>query len=153
GHEVDLFLPVVEKTEGLFQNTDEAELVERIVNFKPDIVAFSIYTAQYSISCRIAEEIKKRIPQVVIIAGNRYPTFLKEHIEEPFDVFVLKEGEETFWELLKEIENGKNYNRVKGISFREKGLGIFTGFRERVVDLDILPYALRFDVILKQTYC
>ncbi len=152
GHEIDLFLPVVEKKGGVFQNTGEAELVERIVDFKPDIVAFSIYTAQYPMSCRVAVEIKKRIPQVVIIAGNRYPSFLKEHIEEPFDVFVLKEGESTFLELLKEIENGKNYKRVKGISFRENGRGIFTGFRERVVDLDTLPYALRFDVILKQTY-
>jgi radical SAM superfamily enzyme YgiQ (UPF0313 family) len=151
GHQVDLFLPVVEK-EGNIQSSSEAELVERIVNFNPDVVAFSIYTSQYPMSSRIAAQLKRRIPETIIIAGNRYPTFLKERIEKPFDFFVLKEGEKTFSELLREIEDGKNYNRVKGISFRKNGHGIFTGFRERVSDLDNLPYALRFDVILKQVY-
>lgn len=151
GHQVDLFLPVVEN-EGNIQSSSEAELIERIVNFNPDVVAFSMYTSQYPMSSRIAAQLKIRIPKTIIIAGNRYPTFLKEGIKKPFDFFVIKEGEVTFLQLLREIENGKNYHRVKGISYRKNGHGIFTGFRKRVTDLDNLPDALRFDIILNQVY-
>ncbi|MBT4166398.1 B12-binding domain-containing radical SAM protein [archaeon] len=141
GHEVDLFT-----------NLPEQELTEKIFNFNPDIAAFSLYTCQYPAGERIATKLKEKLPKIINIAGNRYPSFLKEKIKEPFDFFVIKEGEETFQELLKEITNGQNYESVKGLAFRKNKKGIFTGVRKRNFHLDSLPDALRFPVILNQTY-
>ncbi len=151
GHEVDLFLPLEEKDEKIVL-INKQELIEKIIAFKPDIAAFSMYTCQYSFGKEIAEELKKRIPDLITIAGNRYPSFLKEDIEEPFDFFVIKEGEETFKELLYEIENNKDYEKVKGLVFKKNKKGIYTGIRERNFNLDSLPNALRFPIILNQTY-
>jgi len=150
GHDVELFLPVKEEN-GQMVSTSEEELVERILDYKPDVVGFSMYTCQFPMGGRVASAIKKREPRIITVGGNRYPTFLKENVNDPFDFFVSKEGELTWKQLLSEIERGHNYRNVKGLSFRNER-GIFTGVRARNFDLDSLPNALRFDVILKQIY-
>ncbi len=156
GHEVDLFLPITEK-EGKIIALGEEELVDKITEFKPDLACFSIYTCQYPTAKSLAARLKTRIPHLKVIAGNRYPTFLKEKIEAPFDVFIVKEGELTFRELLKQMESSGaessgNFTKVKGISFRKNGSSIFTGIRERNFELDSLPNALRSPLLLKQPY-
>ncbi len=151
GHEIGLFLPL-EYQRGEVVSIPEEKFINNILDFKPDILALSIYTSQYPRGKRIAEILKEKLPNLIVIAGNRYPTFLKEKIEKPFDFFVVKEGEETFKELLYEIENGKNYKKVKGIVFEKNNQPFFTGIRERIMNLDSLPNALRFPVIHKQIY-
>ncbi len=141
GHDVDLFVAGEQK-----------ETVEKISAFKPDIAAFSLYTLQYNTGKNIAAELKRRIPNLTVVAGNRYPTFLKEKIEQPFDFFVIKEGEESFRELLSAIGDGHNYEDIRGLVFRKNNQPVFTGVRERKFDLDSLPDALRFPVILNQVY-
>jgi len=152
GHDVDLFLPVGEDANGEITPIDENEFVDRIADFGPDVAAFSMYTCQYPMGKRIAAELKRRLPGVVTIAGNRYPTHLGERIEEPFDFFAVKEGETTFREFLREMENNGRFEDVKGLVFRKNGKAVFTGIRPRNLDLDSLPNALRFPVILKQVY-
>ncbi len=151
GHDVDLFTCAIEQ-QGNIQFIDEKKLLQNIIDFKPDIAAFSMYTCQYPMGKRIAIELKKKFPGIITLAGNRYPTFLKENIEEPFDFFIIKEGETSFKELLYEIENGRNFKEVKGITYKKDGEKVFTGIRERILNLDSLPNALRFPVILKQIY-
>ena len=140
GHDVDLCL------------SDEETAIRTAIDQKPDILAFSIYTSQFPRAERIATAVKKINPETVVVAGNRYPTFLKEGIEEPFDFFVVKEGEQTFRELLVSMQNGRPFESVKGLVFRKNGKGIFTGDRQRNFDLDSLPDALRFPELLSQTY-
>jgi len=151
GHEVDLFLPLEER-DGNLISIGENEFTENIVKFNPDIAAFSLYTSQYPMGERVAKELKKRLPRIVTVAGNRYPSFLRERIEEPFDFFVVKEGETTFQEFLFELTNKQNFERIKGLVIRKNGKGVYTGIRERNFNLDSLPNALRFPIILNQVY-
>lgn len=151
GHDVELFLPAKEEDNKVVPINEE-EFIERIVKFNPDMAAFSMYTCQYPMGKRIASELKRRLPGILIIAGNRYPSVLGDSIEDPFDFFVIKEGELTFRDFLREMKNGQIYENVKGISYRKNGKNISTGSRERNLDLDSLPNAMRFPVILKQIY-
>jgi len=151
GHEVELFMPVKRKENQLVP-VSENEYFNKIADYKPDVAAFSLYTCQYLMGKRIASRLKKNFPKIKTIAGNRYPTHLKEKIEDPFDFFVLKEGEETFKEWLRETEGKKDYESVKGLIFKKNGKPIFTGVRKRKFNLDSLPDALRFPVILNQVY-
>ena len=151
GHDVDLFLPLVEE-DGAVRETSEENLIERIVDFDPDVAAFSMYTCQFSMGERIAAEVKKRKPSVLTVGGNRYPTFLKEEITEPFDVFVVKEGEETFSEILEAMESRRDFSHVKGLVYKQGGVPGYTGDRPRIKNLDAWPDALRFPVITSQVY-
>ena len=151
GHDVELFMPAREEN-GKVNGIGEEEMIEIIAEFKPDVAAFSMYTCQYPMGKRIAKELKRRNPEIVNVGGNRFPSFLGTGIEEPFDFFVVKEGEETFRELLGEIENGQDYGDVRGICYRKNERGVFSGVRGRNFELDSLPNALRFPVILNQVY-
>ncbi|MFH1053672.1 MAG: radical SAM protein [Candidatus Woesearchaeota archaeon] len=151
GHDVELFMPVVEEN-GEIKSTSEDEMVERIIRFKPDVAGFSMYTAQYPMGVRVANRLKQALPNLVTVGGNRYPTFLGDYIDKPFDFFVLKEGETSFRNLLHSLGNGRKFEDVKGITFRRDGKAINTGIQPRVFDLDTLPNALRQDIILKQVY-
>ena len=68
GHDVELFLPLEEKfnsdkkeekrgTE--FQSLSETALIEKILEFEPDLACFSMYTCQFPAGKRIAQELKK----------------------------------------------------------------------------------------------
>ena len=89
GHDVELFVPLKCHQERIVPITEE-EMIERITEYKPDIAGFSMYTCQYPMGKRIAAELKKRLPGTMTIAGNRYPSYLCEKIEDPFDFFVKK---------------------------------------------------------------
>lgn len=130
----------------------DEEIIERIADFKPYIAAFSLYTCQYNYGRAIAKKLKKMIPEIVTIAGSRYPTFLNDKIEYPFDIFVIKEGEATFKELIEALEYKKLLSEVKGIAYRENGRAVFTGLRERISNIDEYPFALRFSEIYSQPY-
>jgi radical SAM superfamily enzyme YgiQ (UPF0313 family) len=151
GHDAELFLPIKEN-QGAFSPIEEEEYTDAIAGYRPDIAGFSLYTCQYPAGKRIAAALKKRLPGLITVAGNRYPTYLEKRIEEPFDVFAAKEGEETFKELLFAVEQNQDLEKVKGISFQKNGNAVFTGVRKRNFNLDALPDALRFPVILNQVY-
>ena len=151
GHEVELFIPAKE-VDGSLIGINEREFIDKIAAFKPDVAAFSLYTCQYPFGKRIAKELKKINPNITTVAGNRFPTHLGKRLDEPFDFFVIKEGEETFRALLAALSNGKCFEDVKGIVFRRNKEAVFTGVRERILDLDSLPAALRFPMILNQAY-
>lgn len=144
GHDVELFIPY----------ESEEECVKRINSFNPDVAAFSVYTSQYPTAKKIANLLKETNARIINIAGNRFPTFLtkKNSIEEPFDFLVAKEGEETFRQWLNALEGGKDFSDVRGLVYRENGNVVSTGIMPRNFDLDSLPDALRFPVILNQVY-
>jgi anaerobic magnesium-protoporphyrin IX monomethyl ester cyclase len=119
GHETRLFMPVMLKGDGLI-NIPEEELISAITCFAPDIAAFSLMTCQFNTAKRIASELKQKRPYLVIVAGGRHPTAVPE-IEDPFDFFILGEGERAFTELLTEIDGNHDYERISGIAFRRAG--------------------------------
>lgn len=150
GHDVELFVPARENN-GAVVHISEDEMIHGIEQFKPDVAAFSLYTCQYPAGKKIAAKLREDVPGAVLVAGNRYPTYHRA-AEEPFDFFVLKEGEETFRELLSALESGSDISDVNGISFNRNGQTIVTPIRKRITDLDNLPDAARFPVILGQVY-
>jgi anaerobic magnesium-protoporphyrin IX monomethyl ester cyclase len=151
GHDVDLFLPAIETPTGIKATSNE-EMIERIVEFNPDVACFSLYTSQFPTGENIAKELKKRIPDIINVAGNRYPTYLKEKIPKSFDFFAIREGEETFKELLEKIETSQDYFNVPGLVVNTGKKGVFTGNRKRNYSLNSVPLAKRFPIILNQTY-
>jgi anaerobic magnesium-protoporphyrin IX monomethyl ester cyclase len=151
GHDVDLFLPALETPTGIKATSNE-DMIERIVDFKPDVACFSLYTCQFQTGEKIAKELKKRLPKIKTIAGNRYPTYLKNDIPKFFDFFAIREGEETFKELLEKIESSQDYLNVPGLVVNTGKKGIFTGNRRRNYNLDSVPLAKRFPIILNQPY-
>jgi len=148
GHDVKLFLD-----QGLFGMNDnvfsikfleklfskENKLLNNILDYDPDITAFSVSTSTYQWSVKIADEIKKKI-QTKIIFGGIHPTLLpQECTKNPSVDFVIRgEAEAAFPELLRKLENNSDFSDVKNLCFKKDDVVQMTPLG-KPTDLDKLP--------------
>jgi anaerobic magnesium-protoporphyrin IX monomethyl ester cyclase len=120
-----------------------------IKNEDPDILGFStITTAGTGItSAQIAKEVKEKInPNIKILFGNYHATFNDTRIlnKYPFiDACVRGEGEKTIVEIAENLEKGKNFEDIRGITYRNNGKIIRNEDRPLIENLDELPFPNR----------
>ncbi len=129
--------------EGLGLNYEKIE--EKLQVIKPDIVGITMPTPAYVQVLAVAKIVKKVLPDIKVIVGGPHPTVLPEQTiqEEPIDICVVGEGEETFYELIEAIEKNLPLNNVKGIVFKDKGQIQQTERRPLIQDLDAIPFPAR----------
>jgi anaerobic magnesium-protoporphyrin IX monomethyl ester cyclase len=111
---------------------------------KPDVVGFSILHANRWGGVDIARMVKAINPAATVVFGGVGATFLWDHFLTHFseiDYVVRGEGEYTFLELLRYLENKPTGppDHIDGLAFRKTGRPFKTRDREPVADLDSLP--------------
>jgi radical SAM superfamily enzyme YgiQ (UPF0313 family) len=97
------------------------ETVERLVREKePDVVGLSIMTFQRGTAMRIIQLIRSLRPETRIVVGGYDPSLAPDsYMDNPEIEFIVRgEGEITFRELLRAIENNTGFNRIAGLSYR-----------------------------------
>ena len=139
GHKVRI---IQERTE------TPSELVDKIIEEEPDVVGYSTLTYSFPFAKEIAARVKQKRNVVNVFGGYHVSVARAEEdvardLTQPIDFVVLGEGEETFRYLLRFIKGGDNPEDVKGIAFRKNGHLTITEPRQRITDLDSLPWPLR----------
>jgi anaerobic magnesium-protoporphyrin IX monomethyl ester cyclase len=122
------------------------KVMDEILSFKPDYIGISAVTPTYYKAKLLAERLKEVISTVIIIGGPHVTALPEETLgNKCFDIGVVGEGEMTFLELLKVLENGdeKKLEEVRGIVFRRGDKVIKTAPRSFIADLDKLPFPAR----------
>lgn len=116
------------------------DLFEKIKDFKPDIIGLSILSAHYYFSLDISKLIKQHYPEIPIIVGGLHPTLAPEETinNNTFDMICLGEGEYSFSELLKRMDNQQEIIDIPGIWIKQDGK-IIKNEMGPVPDLDSLP--------------
>jgi anaerobic magnesium-protoporphyrin IX monomethyl ester cyclase len=132
GHEVDLILDF--KKERDFKK----RLFNRISDFKPDFIGFSVVTDHYLWTRKTAKFVKQFFKIPIIVGGIHVNSSPDEVISEDFvDYIGIGECEEAIVEL---VENPSN-KRIKNIWFKEKnGRIIKNPVRNLIENLDELPF-------------
>src|SRR3979411_2031116 len=97
------------------------ETVTRLVReLKPEIVGLSVMTFQRRTAGRIVEVVRALEPGVKIAVGGYDPSLASEAYEEMnVDYIVRGEGEVTFRELLRALEQGNGFDKICGLSYRD----------------------------------
>ena len=125
------------------EGLDFERTLERIEDFRPDVVGFTAFTEQIKAAARVAQLVRDRLPGVVTVIGGVHVTALPREtlVEFPgFDVAVYGEGEVTFSELCRALDSGKDVSGIDGLAWRESGGEVrLANPRERLLDLDALP--------------
>ncbi|MFH1711033.1 MAG: radical SAM protein [Nanoarchaeota archaeon] len=123
-------------------NMQPLEIIGYLKIFSADVVGFSVTCPAIYRVFKMAEKIKEIYPDTTIILGGPHPSSLpEESIEKKFvDFVIMGEGEQTILELIKEIEGKKRFASVEGIAFQKNGKVLYTAKRERICDLDSLPF-------------
>ena len=126
------------------------EDIEKILfEKKPDVIGFSILQANRWAGIEIAKIAKRIDPKVKIVFGGITPTFLWKHFLTHFpeiDFVVIGEGEYTFLNLVKFLENNKEHyiGDIRGIAFRKDGKVVRTAPSEPIHHIDTLPVPAKY---------
>src|SRR6266851_9481016 len=99
------------------------ETVTRLVReLDPEVVGLSIMTFQRRTAGRIIDLVRALRPGVKIVVGGYDPSLAPEAYENMgVDYLVRSEGEVTFRELLRALEQGSGFERISGLSYRDGG--------------------------------
>lgn len=127
-----------------------AQVMADLKTYVPDIVGVSCTTPTFRDAIELAEAVRQALPEATIVLGGAHVTAIPQQamLEEVFDVGVVGEGEITFLELVREIEDrgaldAVDLGQISGLAFRESGKVVLTPPRERIKDLDSLPHPAR----------
>jgi anaerobic magnesium-protoporphyrin IX monomethyl ester cyclase len=119
------------------------ETVTRLVReLDPEIVGLSIMTFQRRTADRIIALVRALRSGVKIVVGGYDPSLAPEAYEKmDVDYLVRSEGEVTFRELLRAIEQGTGVAHICGLSYREGGKWVNNPNRppHRLEDSEIHP--------------
>ncbi|MFL0361888.1 B12-binding domain-containing radical SAM protein [Pseudobacillus sp. 179-B 2D1 NHS] len=122
-------------------------IVTDLYKRQPDILGFSCYIWNIEETLTVIKMIKKVLPETTIILGGPEVTYdvpyWLERIPEA-DFIVIGEGEETFKQLLSEIDGKQNWSGVSGIGYLENGQPKINPQRNKL-DLRDLPSPFRFE--------
>jgi radical SAM superfamily enzyme YgiQ (UPF0313 family) len=102
------------------------QVVERLLaETQPDLVGLSIMTFQRRTALRLIELVRRLRPTVRVAVGGYDPSLAPEAYTDlpagPVDFIVRGEGELTFRELVRAIEDGRRVDDIPGLSFRHDG--------------------------------
>jgi len=124
--------------------------------YQPDVVGLSCMSFHYAETIELAKITKKFKQNVIVVLGGYHPTSDYEVILESddmqfIDYIIRSEGEITFNELVKSLNNGKYINEVPNLSYRDNGSIIHNPVGD-LVNLDDLNLPDRNSRILKKGF-
>ncbi|MFA6217642.1 MAG: radical SAM protein [Candidatus Omnitrophota bacterium] len=127
----------------------------QILALRPSVVGFSLFMSNMSASLLLAQELKKRAPDLLIVAGGCEVTRIKRiyvdgiqrraHLDTDvidsgvFDLFIDGEGEQSLLEIVSLIRKNEDFHLIKGAVFRQNGKFVANPPQELMANLDIVP--------------
>lgn len=117
------------------------ELLEQINDNKPDIIGFSITTAQFGYLKLIVENIKT-FSDSFIVCGGPHPTFAaRKVLDVPgVDCVIRGEGEYAMKELVTALNTKQDYFSIENCCFKIGDKYIENPIRPLIENLDELPF-------------
>lgn len=111
-----------------------------------DVIGFSCYIWNIEETIKVIDVLKKVMPEVKIVLGGpevSYDTEYWMNRLQNVDFIVMGEGEETFHQLLQEIEGAGKFHFVYGLAYRKGEEVILMPGRPKA-NLNELPSPHRF---------
>ena len=129
--------------------------LDLIKEFQPRIYAVSFTSFSALITYELINKIKELYPEVLVVCGGPHSIQSSEEIliKSKADICAIGEGEETFYQIVKNIDNlDATKKQIKGISYLENGKYVRTITRELIDDLDTIPFPLR-NLVNNDDFC
>ena len=127
-----------------YYREDQEDILAKVEN--PHVIGFNCFVWNYKYNKQVAEEIKKRFPDCIIVFGgwqqpiaDRSQGFFQEH---PYvDIIVHGEGEMAFEDILAEgLKDNPDWKSITGCSVPNDDLTTFvTPTRPRIKNIDEMP--------------
>ncbi|MHA1821371.1 MAG: B12-binding domain-containing radical SAM protein [Promethearchaeota archaeon] len=127
------------------EHVSQTQLLRYICNYRPDVVGFSVMLNNFKVILYLSKKIKELNPEIKIIYGGiQVNTYPKYTISFPYvDIGVIGEGEFTFPNILKHLENNEDLGDIEGIVFKKNNKIITTKRSPPIKDIDQIPFPAR----------
>ncbi|HDH00229.1 MAG TPA: hypothetical protein ENG80_00260, partial [Nitrospirae bacterium] len=148
---VGIYKPVDNPMPTVYNESDlNTDLLQKIEEFRPDIIGFSILSAQFYFSLGMSAKLKEVYPEMPIIYGGLHPSIAPEETirQDSVDMICIGEGEYAIAELLDKMSDRKDITGIKNLWVKQNGKIYKNGLRE-LVNLDELP-VLNWDFFSEQ---
>ena len=133
--------------------SSKQELQNYLLKYKPDVLAIYVNLMTKINVLHIIEFAKSNLNQTKIILGGpeiRYNAV--DFLNFGADYLVIGEGEETSFELIKALNEKRvdDIKKIAGLGFKNHNNEIvFTSEREKLKEVDSLPFPNRYKINLK----
>ncbi len=131
------------------EGVTQSELLERVRQHRPDVVAMSIMTFNLLDALETSRVLKAEFPNLKICLGgphvNLYP---RETLNLPeVDFVVFGEGEKIFTRLMQALEEqgpaSPRLGAINGLGWKQDGTAVVNPPETELLDLDELPHPAR----------
>jgi anaerobic magnesium-protoporphyrin IX monomethyl ester cyclase len=119
---------------------------------KPDIIGVSSIVTNARQAFNIVEQTKTVLPESFVVMGGPYPSIMGTRLltgHREVDAVVVGEGEFTFLELVKRLQNGKSIDAVDGLVFRKEDKIRSNPPPKPIMPLDQLPFPARKELKMR----
>jgi len=117
------------------------DIENHIKRFQPELIGITSVSQNFGHAIKIAKICKKH--NLPVIVGGQHISALPGTLSEDMDIGIMREGEDTFREIVEIAKSGwdiKKVRKIKGIAYKQKGKLIQTTQRELIKPLDNLPH-------------
>lgn len=116
-------------------------LLKKIKGYAPQLIVFSVVSADYPWALSLAGKIKKLLTAHITFGGI-HPSSAPDEVisHDCVDSVVIGEGEHALLELARSLNNGIADYSIENIWFKENGRLIKNRLRPYIEDLDSLPF-------------
>ncbi len=119
----------------------QERLICQIIDWKPDILAFSVLSTNYLWAKNFARQIKCMM-DIPVVFGGIHPTLSPEDVIglDVVDFVIVGEGEQALLELAENLGNQKRLQTMANLWSKKDGIVFRNAVRPLIDDLDSLPF-------------
>lgn len=132
----------IEGTVGLAQGLAINEIVDRISPNAKVIGYSAMFSCSWTYDKNILQRIRDKYPEALIVAGGEHITACPEYVLKDcpaVNICVRGEGEETFLDIVKTVQQEKDHLGIEGISYIKNGHLVTNPPRARIRNIDNIP--------------
>ena len=126
--------------------------VEKILNTSVDLIGFSVVDPKERVTIEVIKKIKEKDPSRKIILGgpacsteSQRDIFLK-NVGENIEAFVVGEGEETLFEVIKRIKEGQDLAGLEGAVTKGRNSWVYRQRKPLNIDEIVFPTYEEFNL-------
>jgi len=123
------------------------KMLESVLHsFSPHFVGVTAVTMTFDYAAKVIKDVKSIDPLIWTIMGGPHVSFCAQETMRALpqlDFICLGEGEETVVQLVREAQDGCQWNNVKGLVYRQGHEIHSTGPRDAITDMDAIPLPAR----------
>ncbi len=125
---------------------DEREMIAMVVDSRPEVLGIPIFTRNLREAFIISQEFRRRLPNLIIIAGGPHPTACPDNTLNliPEINFVLcGESDYTFCEVVEQLQSNVAYPKTAGLYYWSDGKIVLNQVGIAPQDLNMIPFPNR----------